>query len=1205
MARKAIKGYPEKSYYDNTSFKGVHATLNPLNEGYFNQMINFDIDDTGQSVKPRRGFLTTTLQLKDNENTVDLPKDSTLYFFDPDISKYIFINFSTFKYESEAGVYSYSIEAYKASFTLGPNRQFNVVEKITNVDLDDIIRLFSPESEEDWITLKDAITKLKFYKQPESLTASDLITRYIFKIEPLSETINYTFLECFYRKSGSTFNDVTFESDTLVITYPNTEDTISIDQSQRNIASFKSIIPNPMQKIYETDPDDLPYNRFDFIYAQENTSEKYLINYAKDINVTLTPHYLLKPTDTNYEWAYSYDIISTNPHAKENTVYHAPIYTLKDNVLYKAVADRDRLVYYKTFFETAADAQTDKSINTNIHAVDSSQYLKDLKTFYSEITWDHTHKYFNSQYFTNAALIYVVPTPYGSTVEYNKSGIYIRDFLQFLDERTSWYDDPKDNPFNETLTKLKTVLESNINVSTATLFSSLNELNLDYARIGFYIVPIKDIQYNFEVNTSGVQYTNLSLSKMKQYAFTSPIMIFNSAPLTYTQLKEHVQQSNYTGYIFKSYDTSTPALLTPQLLDGIIRNDSRAFQVFENIQIDDIVDGESQNKYYNVCIDTSQYHYYNPENTLKEIRSFKGYFYVHHHAGSGGESTGGGGEGDVYNYTCIPTFGDSTSSAGTLVYSLPFAHVNIINEDVNNPIDVSLFTKPNDILQLVLSSNSTHPVYKKLNENYYFDQGITIMMYLIKIPTWEFYKASDYKYDVYDRTYLINTTNLIQSRPLIIGGQKPSYMTEYLTEEPNTIKSSTNFLVFNSELGVHLVTWYRNKVYVSEADTYYYFKSTGVYTVPETVLKVIQFKNTLLVFTTQNLYSIYPYTDTEIQSNGLDEEGNEQFVQVEVIRFGILPVLYNLMVSTQYLDAIQVFNQMVLFYSADGQLYLIKPTATIDSDTKFSIQYFNKAANDILLNYDKYMQERLKVYNLPDNIIKNDVKIKVQVNINYIKIFYTYKNYMYILIYDVINNYYFIYDTCNFSDIQNILFIGTGDLYISTQTVNSLDHLVFTTYADHPISMNNNYDENIYLNFVDTPIQLELDTGTLNLNTHLKKRFRDLRVIYKNISASDLQYSLDIFIDDILTDAYLEDQIVVNSSEGQYVYDVATTDNTEDVLSEAFILFNLSDFTSNKIITHYTNISCLGKFFRARFRFSTKGSFKFLGYGLVFKEHQI
>ena len=53
MARKAIRGYTEKSYYDNTSFKGIVATTDPLNEGSFAHMVNFDISDTGSSVKPR------------------------------------------------------------------------------------------------------------------------------------------------------------------------------------------------------------------------------------------------------------------------------------------------------------------------------------------------------------------------------------------------------------------------------------------------------------------------------------------------------------------------------------------------------------------------------------------------------------------------------------------------------------------------------------------------------------------------------------------------------------------------------------------------------------------------------------------------------------------------------------------------------------------------------------------------------------------------------------------------------------------------------------------------------------------------------------------------------------------------------------------------------------------------------------------------
>ena len=961
MSRKAIKGYPEKSYYDNTSFKGVHATLNPLNEGYFNQMINFDIDDTGQSVKPRRGFLTTALQLNDNVTAVNLTKDSTLYFFDPDISKYIFIDFSTFNYYSSEGVYKYSIDAYKVSFILGSNRQFNEVEKITNVDLDDIIKLFSPESEVDWIALKDAITKLKFYKQPESLTASDLITRYIFKIEPLSKDINYTFLECFYRKTGSTFNDITFESDTLVITYPDTEDTISIDQSQRNIASFKSIIPNPMQKIYEDNPEDLPYNRFDFIYAQENSSGKYLINYAKDINVTLTPHYLLKPTDADHTWCYSYDIISTYSHADKDTVYHSPIFELSTNSLYDAAEWYDRLKYFKTRHnDVTAQYESDYAnfqLYNGINPTEDEGFNDSLTSLFTDLSWKFDDKYLGSNYFKNAAVVYIVPVPNSNGKTFDKN-ITFSELLQELDNT---YGDFTYSRLDEIINDINSIFTTpNCSYTFDTLFSKLDELNLDFKRIGFYVTPIASIVNDFEIELNDITYAGVSLSNIKQYALTSPVMIFNKVPMNYSAFKEHVIQSTYTGLMLKPYRISQPIILNSEQTAFLYGSEKHTSLIFEDLLVEDkdASADELSYKYYNICMDTSNVNFVNPEvQGYDRPKSFKGCFYCSSYPYSEGGSGGSGGGGETltrYNYRAIPRlahysvskvdYEQETGAVGQqpLISFFPTHHISIKTNEDEDASDLTLFTLKDSLLQLELSSTLDHPVFNILNSKHYFSTGVSIIMYLIKVPTWSYFLESPQKYDIYDRTYLVNTTNLIQSRPLIIGDQKPTYMTEYLKEEPNALKSSTNFLVFNSELGAHLVTWYNNKVYVSEADTYYYFKSTGVYTVPETVLKVIQFKNTLLVFTTQNLYSIYPYTDTEIQSNGLDEEGNEQFVQVEVIRFSILPVLYNLMVSTQYLDAIQVFNQMVLFYSADGQLYLIKPTATIDSDTKFSIQYFTK-----------------------------------------------------------------------------------------------------------------------------------------------------------------------------------------------------------------------------------------------------------------------
>jgi hypothetical protein len=76
MARKAVQGFPEKSYYDNTRYLGIVATTDPLNEGLFKHMVNFDVSDTGQSVQPREGYLTTTLRLN-NEKNFTLENNST------------------------------------------------------------------------------------------------------------------------------------------------------------------------------------------------------------------------------------------------------------------------------------------------------------------------------------------------------------------------------------------------------------------------------------------------------------------------------------------------------------------------------------------------------------------------------------------------------------------------------------------------------------------------------------------------------------------------------------------------------------------------------------------------------------------------------------------------------------------------------------------------------------------------------------------------------------------------------------------------------------------------------------------------------------------------------------------------------------------------------------------------------------------------
>ena len=176
------------------------------------------------------------------------------------------------------------------------------------------------------------------------------------------------------------------------------------------------------------------------------------------------------------------------------------------------------------------------------------------------------------------------------------------------------------------------------------------------------------------------------------------------------------------------------------------------------------------------------------------------------------------------------------------------------------------------------------------------------------------------------------------------------------------------------------------------------------------------------------------------------------------------PVLYNINPERKYLDVIQVYNQMILFYSNEGQLYMIKPSTMIDSETQFGIQYFNKSANDILANYHDYINMRLKLYGKlyvedPDDYVTKDMLPSYSNDIDNIKIFYTVprKNITFILIYDVVNNRYTTQDTLSFNDITSVLHIEGGELYVTKNNSN--------TYFTFPYTGKNNVDQNVDMHY--------------------------------------------------------------------------------------------------------------------------------------------
>ena len=448
-----------------------------------------------------------------------------------------------------------------------------------------------------------------------------------------------------------------------------------------------------------------------------------------------------------------------------------------------------------------------------------------------------------------------------------------------------------------------------------------------------------------------------------------------------------------------------------------------------------------------------------------------------------------------------------------------------------------------------------------------------------------------------------------------------TYIDKELDIIPGKIQSSDTMTVFEN---ARLLLWKDNVLYISEEGRFYWFKERSRIEFAEKIVKVLQYKTIILVFTTQHLYAVYR---VETLSTQLNTATNQIEQNVTGSAWLKQIVLYNLLVSNDYADVIQIFNQMILFYSEDGQLFMIRPSNTIDDQTRFSIQFLNKAANDILKNYHNYINERLASYGSAMRIKKDEVKIKALVSINFIKILYYVPGVItYMLIYDVINNRYTTYDTLTFTDIFDKWFIQSGDLFITKQNNN----LYFTMPYVEPNIRDNHVDMTFTNNFKKEGINCLIDTGNMNLNNHLFKRFRDLHVTFKNLNASNVLFNLETMIDEIVAKPFYNQQLqVIDSNNISYYVTVSKADNkdlielvdvnmisntatdvvkyslTNNLFENNNILMDFSDYTSSKLLTHRTSILGLGKVFRLKLQFISKGLYKLQNFGIIYKERRV
>jgi hypothetical protein len=448
-----------------------------------------------------------------------------------------------------------------------------------------------------------------------------------------------------------------------------------------------------------------------------------------------------------------------------------------------------------------------------------------------------------------------------------------------------------------------------------------------------------------------------------------------------------------------------------------------------------------------------------------------------------------------------------------------------------------------------------------------------------------------------------------------------TYIDQVLDTFPEQIQTSNSLAVFEDS---RLLVWNKNVLFISEEGRFYWFKERNRIEFAEEIVKVLQYKQLILVFTTQHLYAVYRVETTTTQLNTATNQIEQNVIGVAWLK---QIVLYNLLVSKKYADVIQIFNQMVLFYSEDGQLFMIRPSNTIDDQTRFNIQFFNKAANDILEHYDEYINERLAAYAKDTRITKDQVQIKSLVSINFIKILYYVPGVItYMLVYDVINNRYFAYDSLTFTNIFEKRFIDSGDLFITEHN----DKLFFTFPFTEPNIRDNYADMSFTNNFKKEGINCLIDTGNMNLNNHLHKRFRDLHVTFKNLNASNVLFNVETMIDEIIARPFYNEQLEVREIGGstylvtvpkfndndlielvdvnqisETATDVLKYSLTNNLFETNNVLMDFSQYTSSKLLTHRTSILGLGKVFRIKLQFISKGIYKLQHFGIIYKERRV
>lgn len=1153
MARKAVYGYPEKSYYDNTRYNGIAATNDPLNEGFFALLSNVNITDTGMSLTPREGFLTTTLKV--NDEVVVLSKD-VLIFYDNKINKHIILDTNTTDVNEPVKAYKTQLSKYNIK-----QDKYLEAEKINNIDLTDLHKFAStyfPSLLEGYSEQEVSFNILTHTKSSYGLLLKPIIDSskvqaHINKVEynyktPIDTLYRKNYwIKIYYREKENRQG----AADTLVVSYINTDEQVTT-YLNRNIASKKSIIPDPLRYKEENNP-DADTQPLDVLKPLlfKDAQDKYILQYAPialktDLNINIVPSFYLQypelhASGTGAKWAYKFDVIS--------------------------MSQRNKNIPYTTGWRELTyvgdGTETPEQVNENIEelslAYNKENYEKDAIVYY--VIADHKN------------FVYTY-TDVSDLETYSKA----EEALAAASVTNNVLDSQQTE---NTLGNMLAVYYKHNSIA-----SDLNEfeniLNID--------------EYLFEQNN--IKF--IAEASVRTYLESKGTSVKETVERTKELTALDVTNIGDKGYVADTTPINSPLLyLTEEEYNDIPK-----------LNISQLKDRARANiKPFKFVLVPFKYEY---------IKDEKKHFYF---CSVGGIYIEAIKKHSTFTTTNTATFKQLKETKKT-VTALTKITYQLLPENIFNNFN-NLNVK--DLIGVVPLD--------------YFDKGVFITLYLK--PYNNEMLEDVVEYSILERQKAHTSWGLssyIQSGQLLWTPieQDVVYLNALDEENPDRIEQATDTIIFENRL----ITFQNNSVYISEEGDYYHFLETMKKDFPEKVMKVVPFKNIVLVFTTQNLYAIFRQETERIEEvDATDNEGSpiKEQKTVKEISWVQQPVLYNINPSRKYLDVIQVYNQMILFYSEEGQLYMIRPSTQINSDTQFNIQYFNKSANDILANYENYITERLITYNKlnrnePHSYIKKeDVDIHTLLDIDNIKIFFSVPDVItFILVYDVVNNRYTTYDTLTFTDIKETIHTEGGEIYVTKEQQNSYITLPYT----ENLVDNNNVDMSYTQIFKKYPIFTFIDTGTINLNNHIVKRLRDFSVSIKNIDAKKILYNAAIKIDDTLVRPLYNDmfsvkaingvseQIKINKVPVEDMDELFGRDQTIGVGGErtdlvSYYLYSDEKFfennkllktetlNSNAIIEYNSSVLGIGKNIRINLQFVAKGKYKISSFGLIFKERRV